>query len=141
MVTYSGVEVLMASMWRQELHVQAEKNVYPSSVPFPVTRAGVAYYVGCPKGKFPYAVKNHKNTLKILKKSYFIPFEYIIFPRSRQKDSSIHRTSRLIFVRLIGRTVCLNLSQCEKSTFVKVSPPSHRSLSFPALVMLNDDLC
>ncbi len=64
--------------------------------------------MGCPKSKFPYAVKNQKNTLKILKKFYFIPFEYIIFPHSHQKDSSIYRTSRLIFVGSIGRTAYPN---------------------------------
>ncbi len=66
-------------------------------------------YVGCNKSKFPYVVKNQKSTLKILKKFYFIPFEYIIFPHSRQKDSSIYRTSRIIFVCSIGKTACPNL--------------------------------
>ncbi len=76
-----------------------------------------------PKSKFPYAVKNLKNTLKILKKIYIIPFENIIFPFSRQKDLNIYRTMRLIFVCSIGRTACPNLSQYERSTFVKCGSP------------------
>ncbi len=96
--------------------------------------------MGCPKSKFPYAVKNQKNSLKILKKLYFISFEYIIFPHSRQKESSIYHTLGLIIVCSIDRTACPNLSQYARSTFVKVGLPNCCSLSFSALVMLNDYL-
>ncbi len=95
-------------------------------------------YVGCPESKFPYSVKNQKNTLKILKKFYFIPFEYIIFPHSYQKDSSIYHILRLIFVCTIGRTACPNLG----NNFAQKFWLHHYrcSLSFPVLVILNDDL-
>ncbi len=55
-------------------------------------------YADCSKSKFPYSVKNQKSTLKMLKKLYFIPSEYIIFSHNRQKDLSIYHTSRLTFV-------------------------------------------
>ncbi len=68
--------------------------------------------MGCPKSKFPYAVKNQK----IRKKLYFIPFEYIIFPHSRQKDLSIYRISRLV-MSIFNRFFDDHLNRLSKINF------------------------
>ncbi len=83
--------------------------------------------MGYPKSKFHYAGKNLKNTPKILKKLYFIPFEYIIFPHSRQKDSSICRTSRPIFY---ARLVELRAQICHNTREIDIHECGSSKLSF-----------